>query len=198
MMIKLFSNYLPLLCLTACVWVSCSQNREKKSGKKDHTPVMRLTTTTIEVPQSYVADVQAVQFVEVKPKVEGFVEAVLVDEGEHVKKGQVLFKLSSAELYEEVKEAQANHKQAQARVEDGGGRGRPHQAFGGERYHLADSSGAGDGRGGRGTLARCNRPNPVCNVRRLISRTRRSRLLSRDTWTASPLRWEVWLRRAAY
>ena len=41
MRIKLFSNYLPLLCLTACVWVSCSQNREKKSGKKDHTPVMR-------------------------------------------------------------------------------------------------------------------------------------------------------------
>ena len=116
MRIKLFSNYLPLLCLTACVWVSCSQNREKKSGKKDHTPVMRLTTTTIEVPQSYVADVQAVQFVEVKPKVEGFVEAVLVDEGEHVKKGQVLFKLSSAELYEEVKEAQAHHKQAQAEL----------------------------------------------------------------------------------
>ena len=77
---------------------------------------MRLTTTTIEVPQSYVADVQAVQFVEVKPKVEGFVEAVLVDEGEHVKKGQVLFKLSSAELYEEVKEAQAHHKQAQAEL----------------------------------------------------------------------------------
>lgn len=47
---------------------------------------------------------------------EGFVEAVLVDEGEHVKKGQVLFKLSSAELYEEVKEAQANHKQAQAEL----------------------------------------------------------------------------------
>ena len=40
----------------------------------------------------------------------------LVDEGEHVKKGQVLFKLSSAELYEEVKEAQANHKQAQAEL----------------------------------------------------------------------------------
>ena len=61
-------------------------------------------------------DVQAVQFVEVKPKVEGFVEDVLVDEGEHVKKGQVLFKLSSAELYEEVKEAQANYKQVQAEL----------------------------------------------------------------------------------
>ena len=39
-----------------------------------------------------------------------------MDEGEHVKKGQVLFKLSSAELYEEVKEAQAHHKQAQAEL----------------------------------------------------------------------------------
>ena len=187
MRIKLFSNYLPLLCLTACVWVSCSQNREKKSGKKDHTPVMRLTTTTIEVPQSYVADVQAVQFVEVKPKVEGFVEAVLVDEGEHVKKGQVLFKLSSAELYEEVKEAQANHKQAQAELKmaevevDRIKRLVEKDIISPIRLEQAMAE-----------------ANPVCNVRRLISRTRRSRLLSRDTWTASPLRWEVWLRRAAY
>lgn len=33
-----------------------------------------------------------------------------------MKKGQVLFKLSSAELYEEVKEAQANYKQVQAEL----------------------------------------------------------------------------------
>lgn len=88
----------------------------KKSGSKDNTLVVKLVATSIEVAQSYVADVQAVQFVEVKPKVEGFVEDVLVDEGEHVKKGQVLFKLSSAELYEEVKEAQANYKQVQAEL----------------------------------------------------------------------------------
>ena len=91
-------------------------SHEKKSGSKDNTLVVKLVATSIEVAQSYVADVQAVQFVEVKPKVEGFVEDVLVDEGEHVKKGQVLFKLSSAELYEEVKEAQANYKQVQAEL----------------------------------------------------------------------------------
>ena len=66
--------------------------------------------------QSYVADVQAVQFVEVKPKVEGFVEDVLVDEGEHMKKDRSCSKLSSYELYEEVKEAQANYKQVQAEL----------------------------------------------------------------------------------
>ena len=113
---RLFFNYLPFLFLIASFFTSCSRSHEKKSGSKDNTLVVKLVATSIEVAQSYVADVQAVQFVEVKPKVEGFVEDVLVDEGEHVKKGQVLFKLSSAELYEEVKEAQANYKQVQAEL----------------------------------------------------------------------------------
>ena len=92
---KLFAGNGPLFCLLVGMGVSCHQNGETVVHTEDHTPVMRLTKTTIEVPQSYVADVQAVQFVEIKPKVEGFVEEVLVDEGEHVQKGQVLFKLSS-------------------------------------------------------------------------------------------------------
>ena len=113
---RLFFNYLPFLFLIASFFTSCNRSHEKKSRSKDNTLVVKLVATSIEVAQSYVADVQAVQFVEVKPKVEGFVEDVLVDEGEHVKKGQVLFKLSSAELYEEVKEAQANYKQVQAEL----------------------------------------------------------------------------------
>ena len=113
---RLFFNYLPFLFLIASFFTSCNRSHEKKSGSKNNTLVVKLAATSIEVAQSYVADVQAVQFVEIKPKVEGFVEDVLVDEGEHVKKGQVLFKLSSAELYEEVKEAQANYKQVQAEL----------------------------------------------------------------------------------
>lgn len=76
-----------------------------------------LQPTTIELPRSYVADIQAIQFVEIKPKVEGFVEQVLVDEGELVKKGQPLFRLSSENYAEAVKEAEANYKQAQAELE---------------------------------------------------------------------------------
>lgn len=113
---RLFFNYLSFLFLIAGFFTSCNRSHEKKSGSRNNTLVVKLAATNIEVAQSYVADVQAVQFVEIKPKVEGFVEDVLVDEGEHVKKGQVLFKLSSAELYEEVKEAQANYKQVQAEL----------------------------------------------------------------------------------
>jgi len=80
------------------------------------TPITRLTPTSIEFPQSYVADVQAIQFVEVKPKVEGFVQQILVDEGEKVQKGQPLFRLSSEEYSVSVKEAQANYKQSEAEL----------------------------------------------------------------------------------
>ena len=113
---RLLFYYLSFLFLIAGFFTSCNRGHEKKSGSRNSTLVVKLAATSIEVAQSYVADVQAVQFVEIKPKVEGFVEDVLVDEGEHVKKGQVLFKLSSAELYEEVKEAQANYKQVQAEL----------------------------------------------------------------------------------
>ena len=102
---RLLFYYLSFLFLIAGFFTSCNRGHEKKSGSRNSTLVVKLAATSIEVAQSYVADVQAVQFVEIKPKVEGFVEDVLVDEGEHVKKGQVLFKLSSAELYEEVKGA---------------------------------------------------------------------------------------------
>ncbi len=113
---RLLFYYLSFLFLIAGFFTSCNRGHEKKSGSRNSTLAVKLAATSIEVAQSYVADVQAVQFVEIKPKVEGFVEDVLVDEGEHVKKGQVLFKLSSAELYEEVKEAQANYKQVQAEL----------------------------------------------------------------------------------
>ena len=89
-MIKRLSfSYLCFLLLTTCIFISCNQSQESKSGDENSTLVMKLTSTSIEMAQSYVADVQAVQFVEIKPIVEGFVEDVLVDEGEHVQKGQV-------------------------------------------------------------------------------------------------------------
>lgn len=93
---------------------SCDEKKGSSVFRTASTPITILQPTTIDVPQSYVADVQAIQFVEVKPKVEGFVEQILVDEGQKVSKGQPLFRLSSEEYAEQVKEAQANFKQAEA------------------------------------------------------------------------------------
>ena len=106
-----------LLLGVAGVVSSCSEAQREKVFHTAKTPITRLTPTSIEFPQSYVADVQAIQFVEVKPKVEGFVQQILVDEGEKVQKGQPLFRLSSEEYSVSVKEAQANYKQSEAELQ---------------------------------------------------------------------------------
>lgn len=105
---------LAVLALLPCAVCSCSKSHHASTQLKDSIPTITLEPTTIEVPRTYVADVQAVQFVEVKSKVEGFVEEIYVDEGELVKKGQPLFRLNSAEHSQNVREAEANLKQAEA------------------------------------------------------------------------------------
>ncbi|MFC4872821.1 efflux RND transporter periplasmic adaptor subunit [Negadavirga shengliensis] len=95
---------------------SCSQGSGKNNTneKKLEVPVFSLKPIDIEVPQTYVCDIQAVQFVEVRAKVEGFVERIFVDEGEEVKEGQPLFQLTSIEYSELVNSARAKLMQARA------------------------------------------------------------------------------------
>ena len=113
------SNHYPQLWLCICAgWLSaCGSSDNQQAHNKEYVPITILHPTSIEFPRSYVADVQAIQFVEVKPKVEGVVQRIFVDEGQKVKKGQPLFQLSSDQYSETVKEAQANYKQAQAQYE---------------------------------------------------------------------------------
>ena len=91
----LLSNKLAMLCAAAGLLASCQSKDPKSIGRNETIPVTIIQPTDIEFPRSYVADIQAVQFVEIKPKVEGYVQQVLVDEGQLVQKGQPLLKLSS-------------------------------------------------------------------------------------------------------
>ncbi|EPR66254.1 efflux RND transporter periplasmic adaptor subunit [Cyclobacterium qasimii] len=113
-----YRTVITLLYLAGIVFttVSCSEGngKNKKNAEVLEVPVFTLTPQSIEVPQTYVCDLQAIQFVEVRSKVEGFVEKIYVDEGQNVKKGQPLFQLSSAEYNELVNSAKAKLMQAKA------------------------------------------------------------------------------------
>jgi len=91
---------------------SC-RNTGTSENAKEAIPVIVLEQTNVDVPQNYVADIQAVHFVEIKPKIEGFIDAIYVDEGKKVKKGE---SLKSAEHNEDLREAEAGHKQAMAKL----------------------------------------------------------------------------------
>lgn len=62
------------------------------------------------------ASIQGQQNVEIRPKIDGYIESIHVDEGAAVKKGQLLFRISAPQYEQEVRTAQADIKIAEAEV----------------------------------------------------------------------------------
>lgn len=114
--VKTFVSTALTLVILSGVISSCTEGNSKNNKENEalSVPVLELQPQSVEVPQTYIADIQAVQFVEVRSKVEGFVDRIFVDEGQYVKKGQTLFQLSSAEYNEMVNSARANLAKAKA------------------------------------------------------------------------------------
>jgi membrane fusion protein (multidrug efflux system) len=83
---------------------------------KDY-PVLVVKPDTVTLFQDYPATIQGQQNVEIRPKVDGFVEAIYVDEGATVRKGQKLFHISAPQYEQEVRTARAGIKTAQADVD---------------------------------------------------------------------------------
>ncbi|MDP4272148.1 MAG: efflux RND transporter periplasmic adaptor subunit, partial [Bacteroidota bacterium] len=78
------------------VLFACS--KKKESGESvPQIPVFTVDYKNTVFNNDIVADIQAVRNVEIRTRVKGFLEKILVDEGAEVRKGQPLFKLSSPE-----------------------------------------------------------------------------------------------------
>ncbi|WP_143961358.1 efflux RND transporter periplasmic adaptor subunit [Litoribacter populi] len=98
-----------LLLLTQCKSESAPQARQAEAPQ---IPVYEVMTVDTVLLKEYVADIQAVQNVELRARVQGFLEEILVDEGHYVKKGQVLFKTNQEEYQAELAKANANLESA--------------------------------------------------------------------------------------
>ncbi|MGI4740520.1 MAG: efflux RND transporter periplasmic adaptor subunit [Janthinobacterium lividum] len=82
---------------------------------KDY-PVLTLEPQPATLHSDYPTVLQGQSNVDIRPKVEGFIDQVLVDEGARVRKGQLLFRLNSDEADQQVLSAQASILSAQAAV----------------------------------------------------------------------------------
>jgi membrane fusion protein, multidrug efflux system len=71
-------------------------------------PVTQVIRKDTVLHQDYVANIQAVRHIEVRARVKGFLDNVYVDEGQQVRKGQPLFRISSEEYKAELAKAKAN------------------------------------------------------------------------------------------
>ena len=90
----LFKGFSPLCLLTIVVLVGCET--KEKAGTAElipSFPVVEVVQKDTVLQTDYVADIQAVKNVEVRARVQGFLEKIFVDEGQEVKKGQTIGKV---------------------------------------------------------------------------------------------------------
>ncbi|WP_428328685.1 efflux RND transporter periplasmic adaptor subunit [Mucilaginibacter sp.] len=78
--------------------------------------VLTLQPRSATLNADYPASIQGLQNIEIRPKVDGFVEGIFVDEGSLVKKGQLLFKIKAPQYEQDVRTAEAGIKTAEADV----------------------------------------------------------------------------------
>lgn len=104
-----YCSSLRRLCIFLFIGVvsfQCSKKTEESAAAESFpviTPVLKDTLYTKE----YVASIQSVQNVEIRARVSGFLEKIHVDEGQFVKKGQLLFSLNTQEYRDELTKASA-------------------------------------------------------------------------------------------
>ncbi|MDE3250058.1 MAG: biotin/lipoyl-binding protein, partial [Bacteroidota bacterium] len=101
--------------LALLVLAGCSANGSKQPTEQAaQVPVFKLQLSDTVLYQNYVADIRAVQNVEIRAKLTGFIDKIFVDEGHSVKKGQVLFELNDAEYRTDMSKSAAALANAKA------------------------------------------------------------------------------------
>jgi membrane fusion protein (multidrug efflux system) len=96
--------------------IACN-NDEKKTIVPENFPattIIKLDTSTF---SDYVTEIHAIQNIEIRARVTGYLEKIHIDEGAHVKEGQLLFSINNREYAEELTKAKANYKSTIAEVD---------------------------------------------------------------------------------
>lgn len=120
-------SWFPLLTLLV-ILQACGGDKDQKPGAaagpggaqanqvKEY-PVLTITPHSTTLFTEFPATIQGQQNIEIRPKIDGYIEMIFVDEGATVRRGQPLFRISAPQYEQQVRTAQADIKIAQANVD---------------------------------------------------------------------------------
>lgn len=109
-MVKKYIFQVLSLIATSSFFSACNGvAKENESVIEEFTVIKPLVTDTFFFKE-YVSDITSLNNVELRSRVKGYIEKILVDEGKQVRKGEVLFLINDVEYKEEVLKATANLK----------------------------------------------------------------------------------------
>ncbi|MCU0335016.1 MAG: efflux RND transporter periplasmic adaptor subunit [Chitinophagaceae bacterium] len=98
----------------ASLLLACGKKQEKQTAENESFPVIELRSRDTLLQKEYVTQIQAIRNVEIRSKVNGYLERVMVDEGQEVSAGQILFLLNSEPYRVALEKALAAVKSAEA------------------------------------------------------------------------------------
>ena len=98
------------------VFVSCGRKQETHQANELKYPTIMLEEQDAELQTVYPVSIKGKEDIEIRPRIDGFIENIHVDEGSVVKKGQILFEINSPQAEQSLTSAQAAVTSAEARV----------------------------------------------------------------------------------
>lgn len=105
-----------LTILMGVSFVSCKKEEQSQQKPLMSYKVTQVSKTNTTLISEYPTTLEGIVDVEIRPKVDGYIEQILVDEGQEVRKGQVLFKLESQTATQDAAAAKARVNAAQVEV----------------------------------------------------------------------------------
>jgi membrane fusion protein, multidrug efflux system len=113
-------NITCFVVLASSVILSCNDQTqsvaEPGNAAPPAYPVLTISRHTTTLFNEYPATIQGQQNIEIRPRIDGYIDAIYVDEGATVQKGQLLFRINAPQYEQEVRTAQADINIAQADV----------------------------------------------------------------------------------
>jgi membrane fusion protein (multidrug efflux system) len=118
---KTRTQSLYLLLPALFIIASCGNSDQKKAGgpapaQVQIYPVVAVKAQSTSLETDYPATLEGIQNIDIRPKVDGFIEKIYVDEGATVKKGQPLFSINAPQYEQQVRTATAAISSAEADV----------------------------------------------------------------------------------
>ncbi len=113
--------HLPVFIIaSAFILYACksSTNNEYGAPPPEALPVITVSSMLATTHQEYTASLEGSRDIEIRPQVDGYLDKIYVDEGAHVKKGQLLFKINGQPYLEQLNNATALHAAAKASLEN--------------------------------------------------------------------------------
>lgn len=101
------SAYLFSAALAGCLLSSCGDKGQQQQAGAPQIAVMTVADSTTILDRSYPTTLRGKTDIDIRPQVTGFITKVHVDEGQQVRKGQVLFTLDQVQFQAAVDQAAA-------------------------------------------------------------------------------------------